>query len=550
MLVRPIFLTATAVALLLARTADADPQTERTLAQLPRGDQTPPKRDTTSRRGIALRTDGWDGEGSSGLRVALQNTLGIAIHEPSRDKGEELATVVVRRRADGTVTIVFTTPDGREVERTLDLPADRALATETIALAAGNLVRDEAAELVASLTPPPAPPPPPPEVPPTADVGAAPPAPANRRISCNDGDKVFFGADFFPGVGTSSVLPSRTRTLSFNFVAGHARGLNGFELGVGANIESTFMCGTQIAAGANVVLGDVRGAQIAIGNVALGEMQGAQIGVANFARGNVRGLQLATVSASGGSLSGAQIGVVNLLAGSALGNQTGVVNLSGSHVDGAQIGVVNVANGNVNGAQVAVTNLANGPVDGAQVGVANIVNGDVTGPQIGVFNYADVSDYPVGVVSIVRHGRTSADAWVTETGTGMAGVRHGGRVLYNVYGVGYRPFDTNTWSLALGLGGRANLAEKLHLDIEAIAYWMQKNTPFQEDAQISSLGANIAYDFSPMFSVFGGPSLNVLVTPHKDMTMLAPSWSTNIHESDSIAIRGWAGAALGIRANL
>jgi hypothetical protein len=455
----------------------------------------------------------------------------------------------VRRRADGNVTIVFSTPDGREVERTLDLPADRALATETIALAAGNLVRDEAAELVASLTPPPAAPPPSPEAQ-AADVGAAPPAPATGKMSCNEGEKVFFGADFFPGVGTSSVHPARRRTLSFNFVAGYSRGLNGFELGVGANIESSFMCGTQIAAGANVVLGDVRGAQIAVANVSLGDVKGAQIGVANYARGNVNGLQLATVSASGGSLSGAQIGVVNLLGGQVDGNQSGVVNLAGSHVHGAQIGAANLANGAVSGAQVGVTNFANGAVDGAQVGVANIANGGVAGPQIGVFNYAEDSDYPVGVVSIVRHGRTSADGWITEAGTGMVGVRHGGRVLYNVYGVGYNAFEPNTWALALGLGGRVDVAERLHLNFEAIAYWMQQNAPFQQDAQVSSLGGNIAYDFTPVFGVFGGPTFNVLVTPHKELTGIAPSWSTNIHESDTITIRGWPGAALGIRATL
>ncbi len=60
------------------------------------------------------------------------------------------------KTSGGSVTIVFVRPDGREVARTLDLPTYRRLATETIALAAGNLVRDEASMLLAELTPPPA----------------------------------------------------------------------------------------------------------------------------------------------------------------------------------------------------------------------------------------------------------------------------------------------------------------------------------------------------------------------------------------------------------
>jgi hypothetical protein len=494
----------------------------------------PPKGDGRRVAGIALRADEWDASGEGDLRRALQNTLGIVVKEPSPSRDEDVATVVVRRRADGSVTIAFVRPDGREVERTLDLPADRALATETIALAAGNLVRDEASELVAALTPPP--PPAPTSGATSPDVASAPPLPATRRLSCSDGPGIFFGADLAPGAGTSSVYPDRRRTLSFNFVAGYSRGLNGFELGVGANIESAYMCGTQIAAGANVVLGDVRGLQLAVADVALGDVDGAQIGITNFAKGDVHGAQIATVSVGGGSLEGAQISVVNLLAGQLQGNQTGVVNLTAEGASGAQIGVVNLANGNV---------------DGAQIGVTNIANGEVSGAQIGVVNYADVSDYPVGVVSVVRHGRTSIDGWVTDSGFGMAGVRHGGRVLHNIYGAGYRAGSQNGWSFALGLGGRVPLATKLYLDVETIAYWIQQNQPFQKDAQVSSIGASLGYSLTPVFGVFGGPTFNVLVTPDKDFADIGPAWGTQLlYEDSSVTVRSWPGATLGLRASL
>ena len=486
--------------------------------------------------GLALRTDGWDERDGGGLRLALENTLGIVVSEPKNDRGEEMATVVVRRRPNGNVTIVFVRPDGREVERTLDLPADRAIATETIALAAGNLVRDEAAELVAALTPPPtAPEAATPEAPPTPEVAPSPPPQAPRRVSCTDGESVLFGADFAPYAGTSSKYPDRRRTLSFNFLAGYSRGLNGVELGVGANIESAFMCGVQVAAGANVVLGDVRGVQLAVSDVALGKLEGVQLGVANYAKGDIEGVQLGVLSLGGGALEGAQVSVVNVLNGQVVGNQTAVVNLASGNIQGAQVGVVNVSGGSVEGVQVGATNVATGRVHGTQVGVVN---------------YADVSDYPVGVVSVVRHGRTSVDGWATEAGIGMVGARHGGRVIHNVYGVGYRVGETAAWSFALGLGGRAELAPKLHLDIEAMAYWIQRGQPFDQDAQIGSLGASFGYALTPVFGLFAAPTLNVLVTNDKDLAGIAPGWATTLYDDPTTTVRAWPGATLGLRAQL
>jgi hypothetical protein len=483
--------------------------------------------------GLALRTDGWDDGDGQGLRLALENTLGIVVSEPKNDRGEEMATVVVRRRADGNVTIVFVRPDGREVERTLDLPADRAIATETIALAAGNLVRDEAAELVAALTPPPAANL---DAPPTPETAPSPlPPPTTQRVSCTDGESVLFGADFAPYAGTSSIYPDRRRTLSFNFVGGYSRGLNGVELGVGANIESAFMCGVQVAAIANVVLGDVRGVQVAVGDVALGNLEGVQVGVANYAKGDIEGVQVGVVSVGGGALDGAQVSVVNALTGSVTGNQTAVVNFASANVQGAQLGVVNVSGGSV---------------DGAQVGTTNVATGQVHGVQVGVVNYADVSDYPVGVVSIVRHGRTSVDGWATEAGIGMVGVRHGGRVMHNVYGVGYRVGQTAGWSFALGLGARAQLAPKFHLDIEATAYWVQRGQPFDQDAQIGSLGASFGYALTPVFGLFAAPTLNVLVTNDKELAGIAPGWATTLYDDPTVTVRAWPGATLGLRAAL
>jgi hypothetical protein len=296
------------------------------------------------------------------------------------------------------------------------------------------------------------------------------------------------------------------------------------------------MCGVQMAAGANVVLGDVRGVQLATTDIALGFVRGAQLGVVSFAKGDIEGAQLATVSVGGGSLVGAQIGVVNVLAGSVVGNQSGVVNVASADVEGAQLGVVNITSGSVNGVQVGTTNVA---------------TGEVRGTQVGIVNYADVSDYPVGVVSVVRHGRTSADGWVTESGFALAGVRHGGRVIHNVYGVGVHGTTPTVWSFALGIGVRAELATKLHVDFETIAYWMQRGQPFSQDAQVASVGASFGYALSPVFGVFAAPTFNVLVTPDKELADVGPPWGTTLlYEDSTVTVRAWPGATLGIRASL
>jgi hypothetical protein len=133
----------------------------------------------------------------------------------------------------------------------------------------------------------------------------------------------------------------------------------------------------------------------------------------------------------------------------------------------------------------------------------------------------------------------------------MAGVRHGGRVIHNIYGVGYHGVAPAAWSFALGIGARAELAPKLHVDFEAITYWLQRDVPFADDAQLASIGASFGYAVTPVFGVFAAPTFNVLVTPDKELTDVKPPWgSTLLHEGDTVTVRGWPGATLGLRASL
>jgi hypothetical protein len=427
--------------------------------------------------------------------VAVPVTLGTDRESP---------VIVLRRRGDRTVGIVVRRGPGEEVERTIALPKDKALAGETAALAASNLLRDEAREILSALTPKE---PPRTVEQPTVDAGPS-TAPAStevaKRSPCLEGTTIPIGADFAPYMGTSSVYPNRVRWVSANILGGYARGLRAFEFAAGVNLESSFMCGVQFAGLSNIVLGPMHGAQFAPVNVAAGDAEGLQSGIGNLAAD---------------SLSGAQVGTANLTVGA---------------LKGAQIGAFNFA----------LTSLG-----GAQIGAINVTNGEVHGVQIGAINYADRAEAPIGAVSIVRHGKTSVDAWGTESGLAMATVHHGGTIVHNLYGVGYRLGQDARWSLALGIGVHVPLAARLDLDIDFVYHMLEKGNHLSGDTHLAVLQPSFTYAVAPPFGIFVAPTFNVLASNEGDD--IAPPWgSFQLDASGPTVIHAWPGLSLGVRAEL
>lgn len=492
---------------------------------------------------------------------------------------ERLGTLLVRNEGE-QVAVVFVTKDGRVISRKVDLPDDPELASRTLAFAASNLVRDEASEILASLAPLPAPEPEPvsepePPPPPASTPSGSPIAPFNPCARAT----IPVGVDFAPFVGTSSAAPDAVRGFSLNFAGGYAKGLNGFELGIGANIESDFACGVQIAAGANIVsgpvhglqlaslniAGPVRGAQIGVVGISSGDVAGSQIGVLTIAGGSVRGAQIGVVGVTGDSVRGTQIGVLGITGGDVKGSQLGVAHIAGGSVDGSQIGVANIVGGdakrfqmgvlnltggNVDGFEIGVANIVGGNVDGVQLGVANITGGDV-GTQIGVFNYADDSDVSIGILNVIRRGRTSIEAWGTADGMASIGIRHGGRHVHNIIGAGI-PFgnENSSWGFTLGFGTRLPLADKLHLDIDLLStiFANRKGNPFTDDGMSSNyrLLFDFGYEIADRFGIFGGPSVDVLVSD-KDRSLHAPPWGSIALHDGNTRVHITPGLTLGAR---
>src|SRR5688572_17255223 len=87
------------------------------------------------------------------LRAAVAAELGVSVSSAAKPAGG-----VLRVSRSGETGIVVTyRRDERTVTREIEVPERDDMAVQAVALLAGNLVRDEAAEVIASLRPRPEP---------------------------------------------------------------------------------------------------------------------------------------------------------------------------------------------------------------------------------------------------------------------------------------------------------------------------------------------------------------------------------------------------------
>jgi len=255
---------------------------------------------------LVLDADLIEGVDREALRDAIAEELGVKIALAGPGV-EGRGTLRVRLESPGHVTISFRAEGGKEVGRSLELPKKPELAVEMIALIVGNLVRNEAAELLESLKPKPkpvaAPPPPPP--PPVPVVTA----PSPRPVGVCGRATAWVGLDAVPGVGWHR---DETRRLSLGLLGTYSRGVRGAELGPVAAITNGHVCGAQVGGAVAIATGAVHGVQIG-GAVAVawGGLDGVMIAPVNVAS-KVSGVQLGVVNVATGDVRGVQLGVVNV----------------------------------------------------------------------------------------------------------------------------------------------------------------------------------------------------------------------------------------------
>jgi hypothetical protein len=505
------------------------------------------------------------------LREQLERELGVVVVLDGTISLAEGATLWIDAPTLQTVHVTF-----GESERTVDLSTAGAHAVETLALVTANLMRDEASDLLASLraTPPEPPAEPPAPAPPPPPVVAEKPAVEPERSGCDPiperYKRVPFGVNLVPRVGTSSHYGADiVQRLAFNLIGGSAAALDGFELAGVFNHESYSVCGAQIAGGANIVNGPMKGFQLASLNMVVGRVDGGQVAFINTSSGTLHGFQAAFLNLAlrGGSavqvgfanvvtddLVGSQIGFGNLAIGSVAGGQLGFGNVTLDGVRGVQIGFVNVAHRSLSGAQVGFVNTTAGESTGFQLGFVNVTSGQARGLMLGAVNVSENADAAVGLVNIYTKGRTQLDAWVTDAGLAMVGIEHGGRLLHNILGVGASTRSgQGVAAFAYGLGARVHESSSMYVDIDGVGYLLLSGEENQQTPDVGSilqLRAPIGFRLMPAFSLFVSPSLSVSVARNDaDNALRDPSFygARMTTAGSPVASSIWPGVSLGAR---
>lgn len=243
--------------------------------------------------------------------------------------------------------------------------------------------------------------------------------------------------------------------------------------------------------------------------------QGASFaGLSNIVRNGTKGFQFAGFSnhiskqADGGLFAG----FLNTYGGGHAVAVAGFSNVSTANVKGAQLaGFANTAKA-VQGMQLAgFINKAKN-VKGSQfAGFINIAE-KVKGVQFaGFINVADSSDYPIGIVNIIKNGEKSIGMSTDETLTTMLSFRSGGKVLYGIIGIGYNFKNTNeVYAFEAGLGAHLFQSPSFRINTEIVGTGLES---FKAGEYFkTSFRLMPALKVGPKIEIFGGPSFNYLNT--------------------------------------
>lgn len=293
--------------------------------------------------------------------------------------------------------------------------------------------------------------------------------------------------------------PLDTNRLSFHLLAGVSSVETGFSFAGLSNIVLNEAKGIQFAAFSNHIGKKAEGVQIGGFANTYGEGQGAAFaGFGNISRGNVKGVQFAGFGNIAKAVDGAQFAGFFNMATSVKGSQfAGFMNHSNKDVSCSQLaGFINKAE-NVNGSQFA--------------GFINIAK-KIKGIQgAGFINIADSSDYPIGIINLIKKGEKGISIATDETTSTMLSFRSGGKVLYGIIGIGYNFKNKDeVYAMEAGFGAHWFQGKSFRLNTELTGMSVES---FKAGEYFkSSLKVLPAFRIGKHFEIFGGPSLNFIST--------------------------------------
>lgn len=237
---------------------------------------------------------------------------------------------------------------------------------------------------------------------------------------------------------------------------------------------------------------------------------GIQIGgISNYVRKDARGLQLSGIYNHVNQLRGMQL--------------TGLVNKSQSFSGLQFAGLGNIAH-NANGIQFAgVANIVREESEVQFSGLVNVsqktnsqfsgllnIAGNVSGVQFaGLLNIADSSDYPLGLINLIKNGEIQIGYNIDETGTMLASLRSGGKYLYGIIGIGYNFYQPQqAYALEAGYGLHLPIAPQWRVNTEIVSSTM---TDFVREVYFkSSARILIGYKVFNRIEFLIGPSFSHL----------------------------------------
>ena len=272
----------------------------------------------------------------------------------------------------------------------------------------------------------------------------------------------------YPISNHGSLAKEYTNSFSFHALAGVSKSEKAFSLSGLTNVIVDSASGVQIAGLSNHIKNAANGVQIAGFVNTYGSGNGLQLaGFTNIASDNVKGIQLSGFFNKAGQTNGLQIA-----------------------------GFTNVA-GNVTGAQVS--------------GFVNVAR-KVKGVQIsGFVNIADSSDYPIGIINIVKNGEKTIGISVDETQTTLLSFRSGGRVLYGILAAGYNfKNEKAVYAIEAGMGAHIPITKVFRVNVEGVTLTLND---FKEDSYLrSSLRLLPVLRLYKGIELFAGPTFNYVYT--------------------------------------
>ncbi|HEX6244500.1 MAG TPA: hypothetical protein VFZ61_26460, partial [Polyangiales bacterium] len=189
----------------------------------------------------------------------------------------------------------------------------------------------------------------------------------------------------------------------------------------------------------------------------------------------------------------------------------------------------------------------------AQIGAINL-NGNDAKAQIGVINYARTSTASIGVINIVPRGHTSVDALISENGTLLAGVTHGGHYVRNTYAAGARFDKGGTQNvLALGLGARLFTHRRANLDLDLLHEVYVEYESWDVLAQTDRLKITTAVWVHERVGVLGSVGYGLMYSDRSEIDPGAPFGQSTFNGPDARGQGGFYGfpsLSLGVRVML